>query len=110
MEGRMTTTEFFAYLKSFRNLGPAYQIIEHDGTDTFPDGRHASTGVTVKKGTPLLQVEGFATIRLTLSSSSTVPTYKLSSTSMVTIPTYNRNQKEIVPPEVARAIGNDVAC
>jgi hypothetical protein len=95
----MNITEFFAHLKSFRNLEPAYQVIQHDGTDMFPDGRHASTGVTVKKGTPLLQVEGFATIRLPPSS-----------TSMITIPTYNRNQKDIVPPEVAQAIGNDVAC
>lgn len=95
----MTTTEFFAYLKSFRNLEPTFQIIEHDGSDKFPDGRHASTGVTVKKGTPLLQVEGFATIRLPLSS-----------TSMVTIPTYNRRQSDIVPADVARVIGNDVAC
>jgi hypothetical protein len=95
----MTTVEFFAHLKSFRHLEPAYQIIEHDGSDTFPDGRHASTGVTVKKGTQLLQVEGFATIRLPLSS-----------TSMVTIPTYNRRQNNIVPAEVSRVIGNDVAC
>ncbi len=95
----MTTTEFFAYLKSFRNLEPPYRIVEHDGTDMFPDGRHASTGVSVKKGTQLLQVEGFATIRLPLSS-----------TSMVTIPTYNRRQAEIVPPEVAGAIGSDVVC
>lgn len=95
----MTTLEFFAYLKSFRNLEPAYRIVDHDGTDTFPDGRRASTGVTVRKGTQLLQVEGFATIRLPLSSSS-----------MVTIPTYNRRQSEIVPLDVARAIGNDVAC
>jgi len=95
----MTTTEFFAYLKSFRNLEPAYQIIEHTGSDTFPDGRHASTGVTVKKGTQLLQVEGFATIRLPLSISS-----------MVTIPTYNRRQNDVVPAEVSRVIGNDVAC
>jgi hypothetical protein len=95
----VTTTEFFAYLKSFRNLEPTYQIIEHDGSDTFPDGRHGSTGVTVKKGTQLLQVEGFATIRLPLSS-----------TSMVTIPTYNRRQSDIVPADVSRAIGNDVAC
>ena len=94
----MTTTEFFSYLKSFRNLEPRYEIVEHDGTDMFPDGRHATTGVRVKKGTQLLQVEGFATIRLPLSS-----------TSMVTIPTYNRRQRE-VPPEVASAIGNDVAC
>jgi hypothetical protein len=97
--GTVTTTEFFAYLKSFRNLEPTYQIIEHDGSDTFPDGRHGSTGVTVKKGTQLLQVEGFATIRLPLSS-----------TSMITIPTYNRRQNEIVPAEVSRVIGNDVAC
>ncbi len=95
----MTTTEFFAYLESFRNIEPAFQIIEHDGSDTLPDGRHASTGVTVKRGTQLLQVEGFATIRLPLSS-----------TSMVTIPTYNRWQSDIVPAEVSRAIGNDVAC
>ncbi|MFY9907906.1 MAG: hypothetical protein WBD45_10930 [Terriglobales bacterium] len=95
----MTTTEFFTYLKSFRNIEPAFQIIEHDGSDTFPDRRHASGGVTVKRGTQLLQVEGFATIRLPLSS-----------TSMVTIPTYNRRQKDIVPAEVSRAIGNDVAC
>ena len=95
----MTTTEFFANLKSFRNLEPTYQIIEHDGSDTFPDGRHGSTGVTVKKGTQLLQVEGFATIRLPLSS-----------TSMVTIPTYNRRQSDIIPVDVSRAIGNDVAC
>jgi len=87
----MTTTEFFAYLKSFRNLEPAYRIVEHDGTDVFPDGRHASTGVTVKKGTQLLQVEGFAAIRLPLSSAS-----------MVTIPTYNRRQADIVPPRVLR--------
>ena len=98
-EDSVTTTEFFAHLKSFRNLEPAYQIIEHNGGDTFPDGRHASTGVTVKKGTQLLQVEGFATIRLPLSS-----------TSMVTIPTYNRRQNDIVPAEVSRVIGNDVAC
>jgi hypothetical protein len=95
----VTTTEFFAYLKSFRKLEPTFQIIEHDGSDRFPDGRHASTGVTVKKGTQLLQLEGFATIRLPLSS-----------TSMVTIPTYNRLQSDIVPAEVSRAIGNDVAC
>jgi hypothetical protein len=98
-EDSVTTTEFFVYLKSFRNLEPAYQIIEHDGSDTFPDGRRASTGVTVKRGTQLLQVEGFATIRLPLSSSS-----------MVTIPTYNRRQNDIVPAEVSRVIGNDVAC
>lgn len=97
--GTVTTTEFFAYLKSFRNLEPTYQIIEHDGSDTFPDGRHGSTGVTVKKGTQLLQVEGFATICLPLSS-----------TSMVTIPTYNRRQSDIVPADVSRVIGNDVAC
>jgi hypothetical protein len=97
--GTVTTTEFFVYLKSFRNLEPTYQIIEHDGSDTFPDGRHGSTGVTVKKGTQLLQVEGFATIRLPLSS-----------TSMVTIPTYNRRQSDIIPVDVSRAIGNDVAC
>jgi hypothetical protein len=98
-EDSVTTTEFFAYLKSFRDLEPTYKIIEHDGSDTFPDGRHASTGITVKKGTQLLQVEGFATIRLPLSS-----------TSMVTIPTYNRRQNAIVSAEVSRAIGNDVAC
>jgi hypothetical protein len=97
--GTVTTTEFFAYLKSFRNLEPTYQIIEHDGSETFPDERHGSTGVTVKKGTQLLQVEGFATIRLPLSS-----------TSMVTIPTYNRRQSDIIPVDVSRAIGNDVAC
>ncbi len=95
----MTTTEFFAHLKCFRNIEPAFRIIEHDGSNTFPDGRQASTGVTVKRGTQLLQVEGFATIRLPISS-----------TSMVTIPTYNRRQSDIVPAEVSRAIGNDVAC
>jgi hypothetical protein len=95
----MTTTEFFAYLKSFRNLEPSYHIIEYDGSDTFPDGRHASAGVTVRKGTQLLQVEGFATIRLPLCS-----------TSMITITTYRRDQQDIVPPEVARGIDNDVVC
>ena len=95
----MTTTEFFAHLKSLRNLEPTYQIIKYNGSDRFPDGRHASTGVTVKKGTQLLQVEGFATIRLPLSS-----------TSMVTIPTYNRRQNDIVSAEASRLIGNDVAC
>lgn len=95
----MTTTQFFAYLKSFRRLDPAYQIIEYDGADTFPDGRHASANVTVRKGAQLLQLDGFATLRLPLSS-----------TSMVTIPYYKRTQTEIVPPEIAQAIDNDVVC
>ena len=49
-EDSVTTTEFFAHLKSFRNLEPAYQIIEHNSGDTFPDGRHASTELRSRKG------------------------------------------------------------